>query len=57
VYVTLENPWYSIQKQSHNAYWVKLAFGQSGFDELKGTASRAPHTAAVGRDGIISSST
>jgi hypothetical protein len=35
LYVTLENPWFTIEKHGVNAHWVKLAFGQTGYDEIK----------------------
>jgi hypothetical protein len=39
LYVTLENPWFTIEKHGVNAHWVGLAFGQTGYDEIKGMTS------------------
>lgn len=35
LYVTLENPWFSIESHGTNADWVRLAFGDDGFSEIK----------------------
>ena len=39
LYVTLENPWFSIESHGTNADWVRLAFGDDGFAEIKGNHS------------------
>jgi hypothetical protein len=39
LYVTLENPWFSIESHGTNAGWVRLAFGDDGFAEIKGNHS------------------
>jgi hypothetical protein len=43
LYVVLENSYYTISRQSTNARWYALAYGQSGLQEVKGMASRSRH--------------